>query len=497
MLSKIAVALAMLVVLGLPFLFRPKAAEVPADAMRLVVITPHHEQIRAEFERAFSAWHQERFGVPVVIDWRQPGGTSEIRKQLRAQYSAAVDTGRIAPDGSAEPGTMSYDLLFGGGSYEHSQMKRGVTVTVDGADVTVPISAPAGFSEEQMSQWFPLDELGGEPLYDPEQYWIGVALSSFGIVYNTDALEAIGVETPKSWDDLRDPAYQGWLAMADPRASGSVATAFQKILDGYGWEKGWATLRDLSANARYFSGSSRRPPLDVSAGEAAAGVAIDFYGRSQSDAILAPGQRPEDSRVQYVDPKGAVFFDPDPITLLRGAPNPELARRFIAFLLSPEGQAVWQMPARGEEPGLGPVENELRRLPIRRAMYEDHFTNFIDKVNPYEIAEPLPNRGWRSMIGPMMGAFGIDNHTELEHAWLALNEVRESGDKALTAELEALFYAMPTHVMPDGTELEFNAENYSTIRNEWRDPEIAARAKIGYTMFFRRNYEEIVRRAGG
>jgi len=495
MLSKIAVAVAMLIVIGLPFLFRPEAADVPAGAERLVVITPHHEQIRIEFERAFSAWHEANHGAPVAVDWRQPGGTSEIRKQLRAQYSAAVETGRIAPDGAAEPGTMSYDLLFGGGSYEHSQMKRGVTVSVEGGDVSVPISAPAGFTKEQMHKWFPADSLGGEPLYDPDQHWIGVALSSFGIVYNTDALDIIGVEEPMSWDDLRDPAYQGWLAMADPRASGSVATAFQKILDGYGWDRGWATLRDLSANARYFSGSSRRPPLDVSAGEAAAGVAIDFYGRSQSDAILAPGQAPEDSRVQYVDPRGAVFFDPDPITLLRGAPNPELARRFIAFLLSPEGQAVWQMPARGDEPGLGPVENELRRLPIRRVMYEDHFASFIDKVNPYEIAEPLPNRGWRSMIGPMMGAFGIDNHTELEHAWRALNDVRATGDERLTAELETLFYAMPTHEMPDGTELLFSPENYSTIRNEWRDPEKAARAKIRYTMFFRSNYKQIVRLA--
>jgi len=496
MISKFAVAVALAVVLGLPFLFRPERAAIPPGAETLVVITPHHEQIRAEFERAFSAWHEANHGSPVVIDWRQPGGTSEIRKQLRAQYAAAVETGRIAPDGACPPGTMSYDLLFGGGSYEHGQMKAGVTVTVDGERATVPISAPAGFSEAEMREWFPIGELGGEPLYDPEQHWIGVAVSSFGIVYNTDALETIGVDAPTSWDDLRDPAYQGWLAMADPRASGSVATAFQKILDGYGWEKGWATLRDLSANARYFSGSSRRPPLDVSAGEAAAGVAIDFYGRSQSDAILAPGQRPEDSRVQYVDPKGAVFFDPDPITLLRGAPNPELARRFIAFLISSEGQAVWQLPARGEAPGLGPLENELRRLPIRRVMYDEHFADFIDKVNPYEIAEPLPSRGWRSMIGPMMGAFGIDNHHEIEEAWRALHAVRASGNDALAAELEGLFYAMPTHVMPDGTELEFNEANYSTIRNEWRNAETAARAKIRYTMFFRRNYAEVVRRAG-
>ncbi len=492
--TRLLVAISFVVVLGLPFLFRPERAAIPEGARTLVIITPHHEQIRAEFERGFSAWHEENFDQPVVIDWRQPGGTSEIRKQLRAQYSAAIATGRIAPDGSCAPGTMSYDLLFGGGSYEHDQMKRGVTTNVGDETVTLSISVPAEFTEQELDSWFGENDLGGSRLYDPDQHWLGVAVSSFGIIYNTDALETIGVEPPRAWDDLTDPAYQGWLAMADPRASGSVATAFQKLLDGYGWERGWNTLRALSANARYFSGSSRKPPLDVSAGEAAAGVAIDFYGRSQSDAILAPGQPPETSRVQYTDPAGAVFYDPDPISPLRGGPDPELAKRFIRYALSAEGQAVWQFPASPE--GLGPRESQLRRLPIRRAMYEpEHFARFIDKVKPYEIAEPLPNRGWRSMIGPMMGAFGIDTHHECAEAYAALNTVKARGDTALAEELEQLFYAMPEHTMPDGTKLLFSEENYSTIRNEWRNSEKASRARIAYTNFFRANYREIIRRS--
>ena len=494
--ARLAIAISMLVVLGLPFLFRPESAEVPAGAATLVIISPHHEQIRTEFSNGFNRWHQEHYGQPAVIDWRQPGGTSEIRRQLTAEYSAAVSTGRIAPDGACPDGTMSYDLLFGGGTYEHSQMKRGVTVRLGDEDVNVPISAPAGFTQDELDEWFGENSIGSELVYDDEQYWLGVALSSFGIVFNTDALGTIGVERPTTWEDLTDPAYDGWLAMADPRASGSVATAFQKILDGYGWERGWRTLRGLSANARYFSGSSRRPPLDVSAGEAAAGVAIDFYGRSQSDSILAPGQAPEDSRVQYVDPAGAVFFDPDPITLMRGAPNPELARRFIRYALSPEGQSLWQFSHTDDTgDGLGPEESSLRRLPARRAMYDDYLPRFVDQVNPYDIVRPLPDRGWRSMIGPMMGAFGIDNHEEIRHAWRAIQRVKEDGDEVLAAELEDMFFAMPTHTMPDGTELLFTAENYRDIRNDWRDTDRAAHAKIAYTMFFRKQYAEIVRRA--
>ena len=101
--TRIIVAISFALVLGLPFVFRPERAEIPAGARTLVIITPHHEQIRAEFERGFSEWHEAHFDEPVVIDWRQPGGTSEIRKQLRAQYAAALTTGRIAPDGAWKP----------------------------------------------------------------------------------------------------------------------------------------------------------------------------------------------------------------------------------------------------------------------------------------------------------------------------------------------------------------------------------------------------------
>ena len=49
--TRLLVAISFAIVLGLPFAFRPERAVVPAGARTLVVITPHHEQIRAEFAR--------------------------------------------------------------------------------------------------------------------------------------------------------------------------------------------------------------------------------------------------------------------------------------------------------------------------------------------------------------------------------------------------------------------------------------------------------------
>lgn len=511
--SRLAVAVSLVLILALPFFFRPRAQDAGDAEERIIVITPHIEHLRVEFARGFSEWHRARHGSSVFVDFRQPGGTSEIRKQLEAQYAAAVRRGMISPEGECAPGTMPFDLLFGGGSYEHDQVKRGVTVSVaDGHGarmVTVPISVPVGFDASTLRAWFPMERVGSSRVYDEDLYWFGCALSSFGIVYNVDMLEKLGLPAPRDWEDLTDPGYAGWLALSDPRQSGSVATTYESILNNYGWERGWRILRAMSANAQYFSNSSTKAPLDVSAGEAASGVAIDFYGRFQAQATLQPGQRPDESRVGYVDPEGLVFMDPDPVSMLRGGPNPVVARRFIEYVLSEQGQSVWQLPAKGEdapEEALGPRRYELRRMPIRPMMYEEHFDRFIDKVKPYEIASAAAARGWRSMIAPLMGAFAIDIHHDQQRAWRAMAGIRgavasgrfDAAAAGLTAGedplvvIDELFYAMPTHVFSDGREALLTEATYAAVRADWRDPDRAAEHKIAYTRFFRENYRRIV-----
>lgn len=502
------------VILGVPWLARDPAQEVPAGAARLIILTPHNEPIRHEFGRAFSRWHQQHHGVPVNIDWRVPGGSSEIKKLLVAQYSAAVESGRITPDGrlaaGAEP--MPYDLLFGGGTFEHAELKtKGPTYTPPESDKprTMPISIPMDFSEAQLEEWYGPGErvVGIIPLYDsgdPQkgdagQYYLGNALSGFGIVYNRDILRELNISEPTSWSDLTDPRLAGWVALADPRLSGSVATTYESVLYSYGWEQGWRTLRAMCGNARYFSNTSQKVPLDVSQGQAAVGTAIDFYGRFQSQSILRGGESPEQSRVGYVDPPGETLIDPDPVSILRAGPQPEIARRFVEFLMSEEGQALWNFRRRESEQALGPESFELRRLPIRRIMFEKHSDSMIDRVDPYAIASKAPNKGWRSAIGLMIGAFAIDLHEEQTAAWKAIARARSAGaPEQQMAALEEAYFAWPEHALKDGSRLEFTEANYRAIRADWREAEIDGRLtgiRLSYTAFFRERYGWITREA--
>ena len=58
---------------------------------------------------------------------------------------------------------MPYDLLFGGGSYEHNQMKTGVSIAIDGADVSIPISVPMPLQQARLDTWFGAEKRPDSP----------------------------------------------------------------------------------------------------------------------------------------------------------------------------------------------------------------------------------------------------------------------------------------------------------------------------------------------
>jgi len=584
-----AICLALLLLLAaVPLILGGRSPTARSAERRLIIVTPHVQQIRIEFARAFRAWHAANYpsDPPVYVDFRSPGGTSEIIRLLQAQYNAAIADDRIAPDGSCPPGTIGYDLFFGGGTFDHGRLAAGEGVLITPpatpidpqaapdtpapastttpaptpAKVPLPMSIPVAFSPEELAAYFPIDRVGVVPLYHPEQLWIGTALSSFGIVYNRPLIQSLlGKPHLESFDDLADPRLFGWVAMADPRQSGSISTTLDAILSKYGWDAGWKLLRRIAANSRTFVASSARPPLDVSQGEAAAALAIDFYGRSQSQSILQPFQLPADSRVGYVDPPGSVSIDPDPISILRGGPDPQLARRFVQFTLSPEGQALWNFrsqktldadptlprnPTTPDGRPLGPLEYELRRLPVLPAIYQQEGDgpstpslhtfplSMVDQVNPYTIATDAAPAGWRSAIGPMMGAFAIDSADDCRAAWQAIIRVKAdaSAPPDVLTSMEAHFDAMPTAAqvrsayqaifgipLPDASTWpaddagqplpiaqafpndapwdafnDFTPQNFRAIRNTWRTPRWNSRLKVVYTHVFRENYRRVL-----
>ena len=446
-------ALALLALLVVPFLVRGGAAGrgPGGDADEVIVITPSTEQIRDEFGATFAEWHERNFGRPARVTWSAPGGAVEIRRLLTSAWESRLRQG-LEVGGDA-------DVLLGGGSFEFELLKRPVRVQVDGVERSASVLQPAGLDPAFVADRFPQAELAGQRLFDPEGHWYGVALSTFGLVWNRPALERLGVQPPQRWADLADARLQGWITMVNPSQSGSVLAAFDSVVQRVGWARGVAILRRAAANARTFAPSGTRGPLDVASGDAAMAVAIDFYARFEAQAVARAG---DPARVGFTAPAGESAVDPDPVAILRNPPHPEMARRFVAFCLSDEAQRLWQLPVGSEG---GPRWHELRRMPIVRSVYERDGARFVDRVDPFREASPPAHaaRGSRSVLAVLFSAMAIDCADELREAWRAIAHhpafPRDRGGLVLAedvedAHLRALlerFDALPAVPAPGGS----------------------------------------------
>ncbi|MFC1461204.1 hypothetical protein ACFLQR_01635, partial [Verrucomicrobiota bacterium] len=116
----LAILAALGTVLMIPFVLSQQGEKPLPEARQLVILSPHNEAIRYEFELAFRRWHKGRFGEAVDVDWRNIGGTSEIIRYINSEFEAAK---RVSNQG------IGIDLLFGGGQYDHAkQADKGHTV---------------------------------------------------------------------------------------------------------------------------------------------------------------------------------------------------------------------------------------------------------------------------------------------------------------------------------------------------------------------------------
>ncbi len=550
--GRILILALLALIVGVPFALRPaesddsgavqekdakpqavKDNEDSKDRPHLVVLSPHNEQIRFEMGAAFNRW-RARQGKPAVhFDWRSSGGTSDLRKQLIAAYEAEA---KSAIEENRPVSHVGYDLFFGGGDFEHNLIAGERTVKVPGKDpadktgersIKFTISIPIEFPPGALEEIFPTPDIAGARLYHPEKRWVGVVLSSFGIVYNRVVLEHLHLPEPTTWTDLTDPRYRGQIALADPANSGSITEAYNAILMRLGWDEGWRVLRRCFANSRYFANVSTKVPIDVSVGETAAGMCIDFYGRFQAGAVelLPPGAvavrtgAGTGGRVGYIDPPGMTKLNSDPVSILRGAPNQALANEFVLWLLSKDAQVLWQRKLGVQG---GPMRYELRRQPIRRDLYSDaeERKSWTDDVRPFEIARPFPKGmpDFYGSIATISHALAIDVHDELVEAWKAIHRVE---DESKRADLLRKFDAMPHELtiarLPEDWLSVLNNPSdarhaevaklmkdfVSGLTARWKadpkkpefGPDQLIRDRQRWTEMFRQNYREIVEAA--
>jgi len=202
------------------------------------------------------------------------------------------------------------------------------------------------------------DKIGAYPMNDPDGKYYGFAGAGYGIMWNERYLKANGLEPAAEWDDLAKPEYHGHVGMSAPSRSGTTHLTVETVLQGDGWDAGWAKWKRIAGNFSTVTERSFGVPDGVNTGNFGLGIVIDFFGFS-SKASGFP--------VDFQYPTITALV-PANVAVVENAPNEAGAIAFIEYLLTPEGQKVLLDPA-------------IMRLPINPTTYANAPEGF---PNPFE-----------------------------------------------------------------------------------------------------------------
>jgi ABC-type Fe3+ transport system substrate-binding protein len=412
--------LIVLAILLIPLLFGGKET---TGARKLAVVSPHSETIETEFEQAFAEWAKETRDTDVTIEWLDYGGTTQAVKFVEDEFER-------------KPEGIGIDVFFGGGADPFMHFaKLGLLHSCN-----IPPEVLAAIPQTH----------AGIQIYDDRQLWFGACMSGFGILYNKVVLRELGLPEPATWHDLAEPGYFRRVSSADPRQSGSIHMAYEIILQAYGWEKGWGEILRIGANCRAFTAAASEVPGEVTRGEAACGMAIDYY------ALRAIAETGEEN-LGFVLPDNLTVVNPDGIGVLKGAPEMELAELFVEFVLSERGQKLWML--RAGSPG-GPRQKSLYRLPIIPGLIQRYADDAVVSLDPFKFKGSIDfdlekkERRWGA-LNDLYGARVIDVHGELMAAWDALRGLPEDDPR------------VRRFLRPPVTEQEL----IDLAQNAWDDPE--------------------------
>lgn len=272
---------------------------------RLVIITSFSRDVTTPFVQAF--------------EQRHPGTKVEVQNRSTTAAVAFVRETRSSPP----------DLFWASAPDAFEVMKQGNLLARPQID-TAGIPAT----------------IGAQPTHDAEGRYFGFAVSGYGMMYNTRYLRANRLPAPKEWADLKNPAYQGHVGISSPSRSGTTHLTIETILQGEGWEPGWAQLLEIAGNFAQVSDRSFGVPDAVNSGQYGIGIVIDFFGFSAKASGFP---------VEFVYPTVTTLV-PANIAMIEDSKSPNAARAFIQFLLSPAGQEVLLDP-------------KVMRLPVRPETY--------------------------------------------------------------------------------------------------------------------------------
>ena len=209
--------------------------------------------------------------------------------------------------------------------------------------VTFALAAKEGLLQAFTPSWADALPAGAK---DPEGRWYGTYLTPEGFLVNTEAVSED--EMPRDWDDLLDPRWQDRVAIRSPLASGTMRAIWSAMIVRQPTpEEGFRWLARLDENTKAYSANPTQLYLGLARGNA------DVTLWNMPDTYLQAEQN--GYPFAFVVPESGTPVLVDGIAIPEGAPQRELAERFIEFVTTREAlleqaRTYFRIPARTDLP---------------------------------------------------------------------------------------------------------------------------------------------------
>lgn len=311
-----------------------------------------------------------------------PPSTSDLTGSITVYSPGAGEYGAVVEAFNKEYPGITVNMVRLVGQELTTRIQSEVTSGQHVADVVLSSTAGSGGpwvpdSVDWYEPYLPAAAADLAPEFvNKDDGWFMPFSAIFGLAYNADAIDES--DAPGSWDALLDPEWKGRIVISDPTVPNLTTVAFAGLMADGVIDEQWVT--ELAAQSPTIS---ETPQIGQALSDGTGDVGVWGQGFTVN-AVAAGAPLKTDHALDILAPYG--------VALLAGAPDPDAAKVFIDWLLTPASQELW-----AELGNVGSVEGGS----LPDGVADDVRTN-APIVPPFPEAAPLMGRvaaAWKAAQG--------------------------------------------------------------------------------------------------
>ncbi|MBP3240325.1 MAG: ABC transporter substrate-binding protein [Oribacterium sp.] len=226
---------------------------------------------------------------------------------IKVQYQR-LSTSEVYTKIKEEGGNPSGDVWFGGTTDPYNEaVKDGLLEQYDAKNAV---------------------NLIGDQYKDPTNCWYGIYKGILGFMVNNEELQRLGLEAPKSWDDLAKEEYKGLIMLSNPNTAGTAKLVINTMVQMKGHDEAMEYFKKLDKNITQYTKSGSGPSKMVGPGECVIGIGFLHDGIYQ----ILQGY----DNIGLVVPSDGTSYEIGATAIFKGAKHPNAAKLWIEYALSPD-----------------------------------------------------------------------------------------------------------------------------------------------------------------